>query len=51
MVDVCDDADDAFGPAQYDDSHLLRLGHDLGEDHQEGQENDRQDDPQMHNTR
>ncbi|XP_069976456.1 E3 ubiquitin-protein ligase RNF220-like [Penaeus vannamei] len=50
MVDVCDDADDAFGPAQYDDSHLLRLGHDLGEDHQEGQENDRQDDPQMHNT-
>lgn len=53
MVDVCADAADAFGPAQYDDAHLLRLGHDLGiaDDLPAGQENDRQHDPQMHNAR
>ncbi|XP_063598924.1 E3 ubiquitin-protein ligase RNF220-like [Penaeus indicus] len=60
MVDVCDDAADAFGPAQYDDARLLRLGHDLGAadhdlgaaDHElgAGREGDRRDDPLMHNT-
>ncbi|XP_042869998.1 E3 ubiquitin-protein ligase RNF220-like [Penaeus japonicus] len=52
MVDVCDDADDAFGPAQYDDSQLLRLGHDHGpaDDDPGDRERDDRDDPRTHNT-